>query len=50
MHEEIEKIQSQVEKTAFFVRPLQDEVGKVIVGQKYMIDRMLIGLLTGGHI
>ncbi|HEU4437434.1 MAG TPA: AAA family ATPase, partial [candidate division Zixibacteria bacterium] len=50
MHEEIEKIQSQVEKAAFFVRPLQDEVGKVIVGQKYMVDRMLIGLLTGGHI
>ncbi len=50
MHEEIEKIQSQVEKAAFFVRPLQDEVGKVIVGQKYMIDRMLVGLLTGGHI
>ncbi len=50
MHEEIEKIQSQVEKAAFFVRPLQDEMGKVIVGQKYMIDRMLIGLLTGGHI
>ncbi|MGH8005075.1 MAG: AAA family ATPase [Limisphaerales bacterium] len=50
MHEEIEKIQSQVEKAAFFVRPLQDEVGKIIVGQKYMIDRMLVGLLTGGHI
>ena len=50
MHEEIEKIQSQVEKAAFFVRPLQDEVGKVIVGQKYMVDQMLIGLLTGGHI
>ena len=50
MHEEIEKIQSQVEKAAFFVRPLQDEVGKVIVGQKYMVDRMLVGLLTGGHI
>ena len=50
MHEEIEKIQSQVEKAAFFIRPLLDEVGKVIVGQKYMVDRMLIGLLTGGHI
>src|SRR5574341_1050365 len=50
VHEEIEKIQSQVEKAAFFVRPLQDEVGKVIVGQKYMVERMLVGLLTGGHI
>ncbi len=50
MHEEIEKIQSQVEKAAFFVRPLTDEVGKGIVGQKYMVERLLIGLLTGGHI
>jgi MoxR-like ATPase len=26
------------------------EVGKVIVGQNYMVERILIGLLTGGHV
>jgi MoxR-like ATPase len=26
------------------------EVGKVIVGQRYMVERILIGLLTGGHV
>ena len=30
--------------------PLYDEMEKVIVGQRAMLDRLLIGLLTGGHI
>jgi len=30
--------------------PLYDEMEKVIVGQRVMLDRLLIGLLTGGHI
>ena len=29
---------------------LKKEIGKVIIGQDYMVDRILIGLLTGGHI
>jgi MoxR-like ATPase len=36
-------------KSAFVDRILS-EVGKVIVGQTYMIERVLIGLLTGGHV
>jgi len=32
------------------VRNLIGEINKVIVGQQYMIERMLIGLFTGGHI
>jgi MoxR-like ATPase len=30
--------------------PLYSEMAKVIVGQKLMVDRLLIGLLTGGHV
>jgi MoxR-like ATPase len=30
--------------------PLYGEIGKVIIGQRGMVDRLLIGLLTGGHI
>jgi MoxR-like ATPase len=30
--------------------PLYAEIGKIIVGQRVMIDRLLIGLLTGGHL
>jgi MoxR-like ATPase len=32
------------------VAALKREISKVIVGQEYMVDRLLIGLLTGGHI
>ena len=31
-------------------RRLVDEIGRVIVGQEYMVERLLTGLLTGGHI
>ncbi|HYE97198.1 MAG TPA: MoxR family ATPase [Rubricoccaceae bacterium] len=33
-----------------FARALLDEVGRVIVGQQAMLERLLIGLLTGGHV
>ncbi|MEM6287645.1 MAG: MoxR family ATPase [Bacteroidota bacterium] len=33
-----------------FVRPLLDAVGRVVVGQPHMVERLLIGLLTGGHV
>jgi MoxR-like ATPase len=32
------------------ISQVQEEVAKIVVGQKYMIDRLLIGLFTGGHI
>src|SRR6476469_4359327 len=39
-----------VARESAFVDRIQSEVGKVIVGQSYMIERVLIGLLTGGHV
>jgi MoxR-like ATPase len=33
-----------------FIDKLRDEIGKVIIGQYYMLDRLLIGLLTNGHV
>jgi MoxR-like ATPase len=39
-----------IEAESAFVHTLQDEVGKVIVGQRRMVDRVLIGLLTNGHV
>ena len=39
-----------VARESAFVDRIQSEVGKVIVGQTYMIERVLIGLLTGGHV
>jgi MoxR-like ATPase len=39
-----------VAKESAFLDRLTNEVSKVIVGQTYMVERILIGLLTGGHI
>jgi len=38
------------EKPDSIIKSLKNEINKVIVGQDYMIDRIIIGLLTGGHI
>lgn len=32
------------------IKSVKEEIAKVIVGQEYMVDRIIIGLLTGGHI
>src|SRR5450432_1644751 len=39
-----------VAKESAFADKILNEVGKVIVGQSYMLERILIGLLTGGHV
>ncbi len=33
-----------------WIRPLQQEMARVIVGQKHLLDRLLIALLTNGHV
>ena len=50
MHTEIQVLNSLVEKQSSFVDAVLSETGKVIVGQRYMVERALIGLLTGGHV
>jgi MoxR-like ATPase len=48
--EHIEAINQKVRDESRFVQQLVGEVHRVIVGQKYMVERLLIGLLTRGHI
>ena len=47
---DIKELSERIQRESAFVDLLQMEVGKVIVGQKYMIERLLIGLLSNGHI
>lgn len=47
---DIDRLTERVAKAASFVEPLLAEVGKVVVGQGYVVERLLIGLLTGGHV
>jgi MoxR-like ATPase len=39
-----------VAENSTWVRPLQQEIARVIVGQKHLLDRLLIALLTNGHV
>lgn len=50
MNIDIQAINERISKESVFVDKIINEVGKVIVGQKYMVERILIGLLTNGHI
>jgi MoxR-like ATPase len=47
---DVRVINELVQRQSAFVEKLNAEVSKVIVGQKAMIERIMIGLLTGGHV
>lgn len=48
--EDIKRLNEQIQHTAIFADTLRNELSKIIVGQQYMIDRLLIGLLSNGHV
>jgi len=47
---DINEINELVKKESVFIEKINNEISKVIVGQKYLIDRLLIGLLADGHV
>src|SRR6187431_797513 len=48
--QDVRALNDLVRQESAFIDTLTAEVGKVVVGQSYMIERILIGLLTGGHV
>jgi MoxR-like ATPase len=50
MSESVQAVQDRVQREAVAIEQLLNEVRRVIVGQKYLLDRMIIGLLTRGHL
>lgn len=48
--EDIRQLNERISYTGRFIDVLRREVGKVIIGQSYMLDRLLIGLLSNGHV
>lgn len=50
MESDVKKITEKVKQESDFVNTLMYEVGKVIVGQKYLLERLLIGILSNGHV
>jgi MoxR-like ATPase len=50
MNIDIKALTEKVQAESAFVETLQTEISRVIVGQRYMLDRILIGLLSNGHV
>ncbi|HJW85435.1 MAG TPA: MoxR family ATPase [Candidatus Brocadiaceae bacterium] len=50
MESDVKQITEKVKKESDFANTLMFEMGKVIVGQKYLIERLLIGILSNGHV
>jgi MoxR-like ATPase len=50
MNTGISAINDAVKEAGAFTRPLFNELGKVIVGQNYLVERLVIGLLANGHV
>ncbi|MDD2228902.1 MAG: MoxR family ATPase [Candidatus Cloacimonetes bacterium] len=46
----IEEIQTRVEQSSAVLNDVRQEIGKVIVGQQEIVDRLLIGILANGHV
>jgi len=47
---DIRELNEKIQYQSMFIDRLRDEVGRVIVGQHYMLDRLMIGLLSNGHV
>ncbi len=50
MYSDVRAVNELVQRESAFVESIVHEVRKVIVGQEAMVERILIGLLTGGHV
>lgn len=50
MSDSLQELQAVIETESAFVAKLREQLGKVVVGQEELIEGMLVGLLTGGHV
>ncbi|HEV7404652.1 MAG TPA: MoxR family ATPase [Chthoniobacteraceae bacterium] len=45
-----QELTQRVKDAGHWISPVQAEIGRVVVGQKYLVEGLLIGLLTNGHV
>ena len=46
----MEEIKEAIEQSHLFISRIRNEISKQLVGQEKLVDSLLIGLLTGGHV
>lgn len=47
---DLAQVSERIRVESAFIDELRSEIGRVVVGQNYMIDRLMIGLLASGHV
>jgi len=47
---EIQKLQEKIREVSAFLQPLKTEIGRIIVGQEYLINRLLLAIIADGHV
>lgn len=50
MYEHIKELEDRIKIESAKIKEVKSEIGKAVIGQEYMVERLMIGLLTGGHI
>ena len=46
----IRDVQNRMQETSAWVQPLREQMSRVIVGQEQLVDRLMVGLISNGHI
>ncbi len=49
MYEHIKELEEKIKIESTKIKEVKAEIAKSVIGQEYMVERMIIGLLTGGH-
>ncbi|XOV70008.1 MAG: AAA family ATPase [Verrucomicrobiota bacterium] len=50
MNTGISAINEEVKEASAFLQPLFTEINKVVIGQKYLVERLVVGMLADGHV
>lgn len=50
VYSSIQEINEKVKKSSSWVQSFREQIGRVVIGQSRLVDSLLVGLLTGGHV
>ncbi|NET35586.1 MAG: AAA domain-containing protein, partial [Cyanothece sp. SIO1E1] len=50
MSNSVIELNEKIEAASAWVSPLRSAIGQVIIGQQYLVDRLILGLISNGHV
>ncbi len=48
--QDIQELQNKIREVSAFIGPLRTEIGRIVVGQQYLVDRLILSLIADGHV